>query len=104
MLGTMDGEAIYLLRLYRILELYYIVTTTSEVDTLAQATNKETTDEYYSCNDGNGEGSLVHRHELILLALHQVVRNWSIKLAVHPLIVVQLIIVNQTSQEHSSEE
>ncbi|CUQ42653.1 Uncharacterised protein [Segatella copri] len=31
-------------------------------------------------------------------------RNRSIKLAVHPLIVVQLIIVNQTSQEHSSEE
>ena len=31
-------------------------------------------------------------------------RNGSVKLAVHPLVVVQLVIVNQTSQEHSSEE
>ena len=84
--------------------MYYIVTTTSKVDTLAQATNKEATDEYHSCYDGNGEVSLVHRHEHILLALHQVVRNWSIKLAVDPLIVVQLVVVDQKGQEHSSEE
>ena len=81
-----------------------IVTTTSEVDTLAQATNYEATDEYHSCYDSYGEGSLVNRHELILLTLHQVVRDRSIKLAVHPLVVVQLIVVNQTCQEHSCEE
>lgn len=68
------------------------------------ATNKEATDEYHSSNDSYGEGSLVHRHELVLLALHQVVRNSSIKLAVHPLVVIQLVVVNQTSQEYGCEE
>ena len=83
---------------------HHIVTTTCEVDALAQATNKERADEDDSGNAPDSERLLVHTHEVVLGVLHQVLRVTSYEGQVHPLVLLQTVLVNQTGQEHSGEE
>ena len=93
-----------LLGLDRLLKLYHVVATTGEVDALVEtAYTQACAEDYYSCTSDD-EGELVHRHELEVGALYEVLGNRSPELEACPLVVVELTLVNQTCQEDSGEE
>ena len=61
-----------LFRLYLILKLYFEVTSTSEVDTLAQSAGSEESDTYNYDNSSSGQPQFVSTHEVEVYIRHQV--------------------------------
>ena len=81
-----------------------IVTTTGEVDALAQTANGERDAEQHSGDTPDDEALLIHTHEVVVGILHKVLRVTGYEGQVEPLVLLQAVLINQTCQEHCGEE
>ena len=61
-----------LFRLYLILKLYFEVSSSSEIDTLAQSTGSEESDTYHYDSSRSGQPQFVLAHEVEVCIRHQV--------------------------------
>ena len=101
---SLSNDRTDFLRLHTLLECHHVVTTTSEVDALAESANGKADAEDDSSNSHGYEGLLVERHERNLHVLHQVLRQRSGEGESEPLVVLVTVLVDDTGQEHSGEE
>ena len=94
----------HLLNLYRLCKGNNEVTTTSKINTLAQATYTKAYNTYYNSNTPYRKALLIHTHELVVLTLHKVLRNTCPELEVLPFSLIQLVFINNTCYIYSCED
>ena len=94
----------HLFGLYLLFESHHIVTSTSEINASTQSTSYKTTDEHNQHHSHKHKCFFVNAHEGEVNILHEVLREACGEGEFRPTILVQLIFVNQTSEEHSGEE
>lgn len=87
-----------------LVEGHHVVTSSSEVDALAESTDSEADDEQDGGNPPDGKRLLIHTHEVELGVLHHVTAVSGREGEVLPLVFLHLGIVDQTGHEDSGEE
>ena len=88
----------------RLVQCNDIVATTSEVNTATQATNSKADDTYQDSNTPNSEGCLIHAKEVIVLTLHEVLREACCESLIQPLILAYTVLKYKTCEEYCCEE
>ena len=93
-----------LFRFHFVLKLYLEVTSTGEVDALAQSTGSEESDTYNYGSSGDGQPQLVSAHEVEVYVRHQVLGNLGRECQVQQFVFAHEIIIEQTRHEYGSKE
>ena len=94
----------YLFGFYLVLELYLEVTSTGEVDALAQTADAEEADANYNCYTCQRHPEFVSAHEVEVYIRHQVLGDSRRECQVQQLVFVHEVFVEQTCHEHSGKE